>query len=684
MTNPSPDTLGQYLAANAQRELETLRAELDVRLLALETALARPDPHISLEKLILDLARVATAEAQSAAVRASLEAQLHAQQRGTDTQHLLDEERATTTTLRFELEQARTMLEGEREAAARLRRAHDEARKALEEERLASVDAARDLDALKHELQTAHSATAEANRRVDAFEQALKQERARGAALDGQVAEHRDRAAKLSDSLGATTSELAAAQRSIDARAEGEAASRRRLEGLEHALHDEQSRRAALESALAQERAAAEQRAESVAALERDLTAAQELLDAQAGAGEAQRAVVERLENRCVELDQQYNAATARVTEAVGERDGLADALEAERRSRAAERESAAATQVDAEAQKAAVDAGRTSAEQARNDAEWRAKAASDAREQAEARAKAASDARDLAEARTKKASDERDALAASLEIARTEAAATEAAAEARIADIDARRADAERNWNDAEARAEALGVERDELRALLDAAKESVQGMRAEVETRLTALETKRTRTMEALEDAEARAEAATRARDALAAELETLRQTAGHDPEMEARLAAATERIRVLELELFERDRGPRDRDIELGSLIDVKPSPPSDQAGKRATRHAFKPTAKVKVDRDPGVLIDLSVTGAQVVMATSPDVGEIVKLSLLSEEAPCFCEGRLLWARREQTAKGKPFRYRAGIVFTAADEAAIEAFIARHAIS
>jgi hypothetical protein len=89
-------------------------------------------------------------------------------------------------------------------------------------------------------------------------------------------------------------------------------------------------------------------------------------------------------------------------------------------------------------------------------------------------------------------------------------------------------------------------------------------------------------------------------------------------------------------------------------------------------------------VKIDRDAGLLVDLSVTGAQVICAASPEVGRVVTLSLLSEEAPCFCQGRLLWARREQTAKGRPFRYRAGIAFTAVDEAAIEAFIERHAVS
>src|SRR5207245_10478222 len=58
--DPSAETVRTYLAANAQRELDALRTELDARLSALEAALASPDSHASLEKLVLDLARVAT------------------------------------------------------------------------------------------------------------------------------------------------------------------------------------------------------------------------------------------------------------------------------------------------------------------------------------------------------------------------------------------------------------------------------------------------------------------------------------------------------------------------------------------------------------------------------------------------------------------------------------------------
>jgi hypothetical protein len=70
--------------------------------------------------------------------------------------------------------------------------------------------------------------------------------------------------------------------------------------------------------------------------------------------------------------------------------------------------------------------------------------------------------------------------------------------------------------------------------------------------------------------------------------------------------------------------------------------------------------------------------------VIFKSSPEVGRLVKLTLLSDEVPCFAEGRLLWARREQTAKGRPFRYRVGLVFTSVDEAKIEAFIKHHSVS
>ena len=74
-TGPSPDALRNYLSERSRTELDTLRVDLDARLLALENALTSPDDCESLESLIVDLARVAMDEAEAATRRAIFEAQ---------------------------------------------------------------------------------------------------------------------------------------------------------------------------------------------------------------------------------------------------------------------------------------------------------------------------------------------------------------------------------------------------------------------------------------------------------------------------------------------------------------------------------------------------------------------------------------------------------------------------------
>jgi PilZ domain len=260
---------------------------------------------------------------------------------------------------------------------------------------------------------------------------------------------------------------------------------------------------------------------------------------------------------------------------------------------------------------------------------------------------------------------------------------AANAAADERIAASDAERVDAERRAADAELSADEAIGERDDLANLLEAAKKSVQGMNAAVDERLAAIDAKRARALRAAED---RAAAAILERDALATELESIQSLATAAGDDAAQLEAALERIRTLELQLFGRDHDTTDHDVELDPLLTPDPVPPQipPAPAEPAKRYGFKPLRKVQIDRQPALLVDLSLTGAQVIYARSPDVGQIVTLALLSDEAPCLCEGRLMWARREQTAKGRPYRYPAGIAFTSIDDAAaVEAFIARHAV-
>src|SRR5262249_31194021 len=149
--------LRTYLSDTAQRELQTLRASLEARLLALEAALAHPEPHDTLEDLVMDLARVASAEVETAAAHKWLEAQLQVQERA---------ERDAFATVRAEMDRLKADLDVAREHGNHLRRDAEAAQAALHEER---VGAAR-LDA---DLGTARTAASELRETIEALHRDL-------------------------------------------------------------------------------------------------------------------------------------------------------------------------------------------------------------------------------------------------------------------------------------------------------------------------------------------------------------------------------------------------------------------------------------------------------------------------------------------------------------------------------
>ena len=103
-TGLSPAAVSQYLGDASQRELDALRTALDKRLAALEAALANPDESEALESLVIELGRVATAEADATATRVCLQARLEAQEQvaaaQTDAEQQLQTERSAAAALR--------------------------------------------------------------------------------------------------------------------------------------------------------------------------------------------------------------------------------------------------------------------------------------------------------------------------------------------------------------------------------------------------------------------------------------------------------------------------------------------------------------------------------------------------------------------------------------------------------
>ncbi len=109
-------------------------------------------------------------------------------------------------------------------------------------------------------------------------------------------------------------------------------------------------------------------------------------------------------------------------------------------------------------------------------------------------------------------------------------------------------------------------------------------------------------------------------------------------------------------------------------------VRP-PAADGPIRKTDRQAFSNALGVQIDGEAALLVDLSVTGAQVLSCSALKPAKTVKMLLPSSESPVLCRGRIVWARLEPTSPGKPIRYRAGMFFTATDQAAVQSFIARH---
>src|SRR4051794_1547360 len=98
-SDPTPASLLEHLSDVARRELTALQAALDIRLSRLDAVLADPGRVEPLEGLILDLARVATAEAQTAAAVACLDAKRSADSQVAQfraaTEHAIELDQAT-------------------------------------------------------------------------------------------------------------------------------------------------------------------------------------------------------------------------------------------------------------------------------------------------------------------------------------------------------------------------------------------------------------------------------------------------------------------------------------------------------------------------------------------------------------------------------------------------------------
>jgi hypothetical protein len=104
------------------------------------------------------------------------------------------------------------------------------------------------------------------------------------------------------------------------------------------------------------------------------------------------------------------------------------------------------------------------------------------------------------------------------------------------------------------------------------------------------------------------------------------------------------------------------------------------PMDQRGtRRAPRFRMTGEMTVKVDNKPATLIDLSTIGAQVMTSAILKPNQRIKISLEDAGGGMQCNAAVAWMSKEKTDGGT--RYRAGVEFSDAEAAAVDAFADRH---
>jgi hypothetical protein len=105
------------------------------------------------------------------------------------------------------------------------------------------------------------------------------------------------------------------------------------------------------------------------------------------------------------------------------------------------------------------------------------------------------------------------------------------------------------------------------------------------------------------------------------------------------------------------------------------------PLDYCGtRRAARYAMKGVVEARINGAPGQLINLSVTGAQVVAQIRMRPTEKVRLALTDATTELRLTGAVAWANLEISARGVQ-QYRAGLELCSADEEVMERYCQRN---
>lgn len=668
-TTGSPIAIAQQLAQTTA-DLERLRVSLDAKLAKLEAALAGTDDSEPLETLVIDLARVATREADAAATRGHLEAEQAAQQVAearAETKRAIEAQRAAVQELSEQLETATAAAEEEREAAATFKQEVDGLREAVQTGRATERALRQEIEQTEQRLFVVETLK---KRELEELRDRVGLEYAAECATDAA------NTAALEQTLQSLQAELQAA------RGAGET-HRRDLEASLELIDGAERRITEVECARQESEGRAEAARLEAAALADQLREAREGSEQQVGAIRALEARLDAAERQALEQARQQREASDALVEAARlETVNLANQLRAAQQ--AADAQAAATQALEARL----VDADRLAAERERQHRE-----AFDTLAQSSGR-----DATALAEElrAAREATDERVAALHAMQ-AQLGATEREAAHHHRL------------HREATEALADATRVQA-ELTAELDVARAAASAA-AELRVQLEAVDAERTTVALVLKDSESGLEIVARERDTIRAEREAARRdaqaagaaVAAAETRYEDLRESSTSRIRELERALLDIRKRPvsttltvvdGDEDeveddlsaqlwdddeqeaIEIGAAMTSADAPSLIPPTRRTERQLIPGDLEVQIDDLPAILVDLSVNGAQILSPTALKPNRSVTLLLPVGERAVLCKGKIVWARLE--ASSEALRYRGGIFFTHVEQRAIEAFL------
>jgi hypothetical protein len=101
------------------------------------------------------------------------------------------------------------------------------------------------------------------------------------------------------------------------------------------------------------------------------------------------------------------------------------------------------------------------------------------------------------------------------------------------------------------------------------------------------------------------------------------------------------------------------------------------------RKARRVKIKKSVNVTIDGAPSALVDLSMSGAQVLSPRAVRPDHSVQLMLPNDNGGVSCQARVVWVVVEHSRDPKRALYRAGIQFRDVDAPEFEAFFSKHGI-